>query len=754
MRLSTSFQQYRRRSRVNNIREFLSCNQDLTSNPFTDDDIRWVEGILGLKNGFDEHQLLVLQSLDDLDVEACPGSGKTTVLVAKLALLARYWKSKTQGICVLSMTNAAREEIQERLGETVEGQKLLNRPHFIGTIHSFFSEFLAKPYLNSNGIAIVNIDDDFCRSQRLRTLQKDNFSVVADYLVNQQFEKKTNIVETKGPHTNDHQKAAAWLAEYEMKSLEERRYGIPSSWKITDESYNLVSVNFGKESPLDLPEPIESLLKECIKEVAHKGIFCFSDLLVYSKALMESSRSVFHILRARFPLLFIDEAQDTSSSQALMLHELFLSDIDEVDSVTRQRFGDANQTIYTFEPPMAADGIDPYPSANTGRLTLPVSHRFDKSVSDIACKFETHPLNPKMQGVRPDGEGGRGHCILVFDENSRMAVIPAFAELVANELEELDLDLAKLRICSHIQKEKDTDVSEGDYARTIRDYFTPYIADKMTKEYQQHKDLISYLRHARYMVRETKCLSTGLEKVSEGILKGCYLGSLGSEHTKGTRFAKIKSAPNKYRALVRELNEKCAKEFSSKVIGALTTNAGITEEEWGEITSVVSDVIPFLLGTEEIDSSFDFLKWASEGDTYQTSDTGAVDRTNIYRHEYMPSRSILDFKLGTIHSVKGQTHTATLLLDCTNRGPILGQLKPFFLGSKPTSEATAQQKSWLNTLYVGLTRPTHLICVAIPESHKGYRNSTLSWTDADFNVLKEKGWKVARVQECSSLEYL
>ncbi|AIW13825.1 UvrD-helicase domain-containing protein [Vibrio tubiashii] len=739
---------------MTNIRELLSCNQDLDANPFTDDDIQWVEGILGLNNGFDEHQLLVLQRLDDLDVEACPGSGKTTVLVAKLALLARYWNSKTHGICVLSMTNAAREEIQERLGETEEGQKLLSGPHFIGTIHSFFSEFLAKPYLNSKGIAIVNIDDDFCRSQRLRTLQKDNYSEVADYLVAKQVEKKTNIVTTKGEHTPDHQKAAAWLAEYEAKSLEERRYGIPSSWKITDESYNLIRVNFGKEYSLDLPEPMESLLKECIKEVAHKGIFCFSDLFVYAKALMKSSSDVFQILRKRFPLLFIDEAQDTSSSQALILYELFMSYIDDLEPVTRQRFGDANQTIYTFEPPMAADGIDPYPSSDIERLSLPVSHRFDMSVSDIACKFETHPLSPMMQGVRQDDKGGRGHCILVFNEDSRMAVIPAFAELVAKEMEELDLDLAKFRICSHIQKEKDTEVSEGNYARTIRDYFTPYIADKMTKDYQQHKALISYFRHARYLVRETKCLSSGLEKVSEGILKGCYLVSVDSEQTKGTRYAKIKSAPNKYRAIVREINDKCAKDFSNKVVDTLTNNAGITETEWPAIISIATDVIQSLLGIEEVDSSFEFLTWKGEDVPPQSSDTGDVDRTNIYRHELLPSRKKLDFKLGTIHSVKGQTHTATLLLDCTNRGPILGQLKPFFLGSKLTSEATTQQKSWLNTLYVGLTRPTHLICVAIPESHNGFRGSTLSWTEDDFQELKAKGWKVARVKECSSLEYL
>lgn len=55
----------------------------------------------------------------------------------KLAILARKWRHPTSGICVLSHTNVAREEIQSRLGRTPVGHRLLHYQHFIDTIHTF-----------------------------------------------------------------------------------------------------------------------------------------------------------------------------------------------------------------------------------------------------------------------------------------------------------------------------------------------------------------------------------------------------------------------------------------------------------------------------------------------------------------------------------------------------------------------------------------------------------------------------------------
>jgi DNA helicase-2/ATP-dependent DNA helicase PcrA len=96
-----------------------------------------------------------------VDIQACPGSGKTTLIAAKLILLAKSWQQGTSGICVLSHTNVAKNEIISRLESDEYGRKLLSYPHFIGTIQEFVNRFLALPFCRSKGIKIKRIDDDF-----------------------------------------------------------------------------------------------------------------------------------------------------------------------------------------------------------------------------------------------------------------------------------------------------------------------------------------------------------------------------------------------------------------------------------------------------------------------------------------------------------------------------------------------------------------------------------------------------------------
>ena len=116
-----------------------------------DEDILWAARLVGLPEtaftGFDgkDPRGMIMKSMMPMDVAACPGSGKTTLLVAKLAILANKWRHRTRGICILSHTNAARREIESRLGNTAPGRRLLAYPHFVGTIHAFVNEFLAMP---------------------------------------------------------------------------------------------------------------------------------------------------------------------------------------------------------------------------------------------------------------------------------------------------------------------------------------------------------------------------------------------------------------------------------------------------------------------------------------------------------------------------------------------------------------------------------------------------------------------------------
>ena len=98
---------------------------------------------------FDERRRHVIKSWDD--VQACPGSGKTTLVAAKLLILAKKWEEPYEGICVLTHTNVARDEIISRLHDHPAGFKLTSYPHFIGTIQEFVNQFLATPYARARG---------------------------------------------------------------------------------------------------------------------------------------------------------------------------------------------------------------------------------------------------------------------------------------------------------------------------------------------------------------------------------------------------------------------------------------------------------------------------------------------------------------------------------------------------------------------------------------------------------------------------
>ncbi len=75
----------------------------------TDQDIQYAERILlPVGSTFDLERRAFICNLNTLDLQAVPGSGKTTVLLAKLLILeTKLPFSDGSGVLVLSHTNAA-----------------------------------------------------------------------------------------------------------------------------------------------------------------------------------------------------------------------------------------------------------------------------------------------------------------------------------------------------------------------------------------------------------------------------------------------------------------------------------------------------------------------------------------------------------------------------------------------------------------------------------------------------------------------
>ena len=80
----------------------------------------------------------------NLLLTACPGSGKTRVILAKLLMLADQVVDTPQFIGCITYTNAAVDEIEARL-RTYGNNAIADRCE-ISTIHAFCLQFILRPY--------------------------------------------------------------------------------------------------------------------------------------------------------------------------------------------------------------------------------------------------------------------------------------------------------------------------------------------------------------------------------------------------------------------------------------------------------------------------------------------------------------------------------------------------------------------------------------------------------------------------------
>jgi DNA helicase II / ATP-dependent DNA helicase PcrA len=150
---------------------------------------------------------------------------------------------------------------------------------------------------------------------------------------------------------------------------------------------------------------------------------------------------------------------------------------------------------------------------------------------------------------------------------------------------------------------------------------------------------------------------------------------------------------------------------------------------WAAIVTLVASEI---IGSA-IDASHasEFLKWELATDTTLTR------RDN--RFKYPEQAPTVEIRLGSIHSIKGETHTATLVCDTYFRAHHLMTLKPWLLEKNSGgARQTGLGQSRLKQHYVAMTRPTHLLCLAI-------RDDALD--QGEIATLKARKWRVGRVTD-------
>jgi hypothetical protein len=123
-------------------------------------------------------------------------------------------------------------------------------------------------------------------------------------------------------------------------------------------------------------------------------------------------------------------------------------------------------------------------------------------------------------------------------------------------------------------------------------------------------------------------------------------------------------------------------------------------------------------------------------------DSSSAASLNAFRVQTQDCR--VDILLSSIHAVKGQTHLSTLVLETFNRQHVLKTLMPWLTGRRTGAQARTSDlvQKRLRMAYVAMTRPSHLLCLALPRSSLGQQGEVT----ANLASLATMGWKVVELR--------
>ena len=657
--------------------------------PVTDDDIERVCQLLKL-DLLDAPRRDFLRSLTTVDVSACPGSGKTTLVVAKLAILARKWRSNTRGICVLSHTNVAREEIEHRLGSTDVGQRLLSYPHFIDTIHSFVNRFLATPWLLSAGYRVAAIDNDLTTRVRRRHLGEKDYRRLSAYL-----EKK-------------------------HKSFDGLRLGT------ADFATPIVDGTFPSGPHTDMYK----LAASALRHAAEQGYFCYDEIFVLGEALLAKQPALPSILQQRFPFVLVDEMQDTSEQQNNFLRRLFPRDS---NALCVQRVGDPNQAIFEGGIRPVADS---FPDAALC-VGIADSFRFDASIAALATPFAYLPVQPAgLNGLRVTEVPGQGlpHTIFVFPDNDASAVLDAFGRHVLATLPRALIGTSAITAIGAVHKPiEDVGPDHHHYPKTVAHYWAGYQSGASRQAYRP-RTLAEYVLAAQAIAQSGGPLHQCVNSVALGVV---HLANLlaGTTH--------LKARSRQHLQIEQRLSgaDEAKAIYRSLLTRFLIEREALTRAVWIGLCPSLK-LLGATLGGGDAGSpaAIDFLTWRDAGLPPQPAVQVQVHAAAPNSYRYSDGSASVDIRLSSIHVAKGQTHLATLVLETYNQSHFLHSLRPWLFGkhqngARCTNDKAAQR---LLQIYVAMTRPTHLLCLALRSGSLGVGATYIS----NQEKLIARGWRI------------
>lgn len=694
--------------------------------PFaTDDEIRIAHDILLKgKNPFDNQRVNIIKEDSSCYVQACPGSGKTTALLAKLIILAnRMPLPEGKGVCVLTHTNVAIDEIKAKLGQKAD--VLFKYPNFFGTIQTFLHRFVTAAALHYfYGSPIAYVDDDVAKAVLLKKYSKLAFENKLRKLIYAHTISKEHVIEENEINAwggvdvmtaakvikNIGKKVAKYDFQFKGYNLDnipvkirnliytKKKNILDSHGKDIILSFRIDWLNrqiITDQRPIGINTEAGVEYVRLKEEMYTEGVLSFDDAYDLAfRYIQEKGLDFSSFSNKRFQYLFIDEVQDCDNQQIELIKKIF-SD----DKVIVQRFGDYCQAIFEGD---GMNGAEIYELKGDNVLYIHNSNRFGVKIAKplrTLCMEDNHQLegNKNVPSIKP--------IIISYDDP--LSVLPKFEELLSSTLiPEMDnmsvLDIANkerkedplhrvnVKACGWVGR-KNTDDGQK---RFIDSYF-PAFEKKRVRTRMEGDSFDDFITK-----NPNETVKDYAASILQGILKFLDFCGVKNENRRYTRTTLLDFiAKNDFDKKV---------DFLSRI---MNWTMHIVKSKDEKSLRIIKDTIYDYLTesllplwekgpTVDANSFFNGSQGVHQGDL-----------ADILGNIYHGNR--IDIEVATVHAVKGETHASTLYMETFFHG--LYESERLSSQFKGIAYSGLDKKTLmsLRVIYVGMSRPRYLLCVAI-----------------------------------------
>jgi len=451
-------------------------------------------------------------------------------------------------------------------------------------------------------------------------------------------------------------------------------------------------ISFNKENqiyPINERIPFNEKMEKCKRDLIKEGYATQEDANYFTMRILNEFPQITRALINKFPYLIIDEAQDLSEIQMEIVNILIKNGLDNVLLV-----GDPYQAIFewkTAKPQLFIEKYGEWKEKYDTAIDLEYTFRCSENISEYLKKFSKIPIKScakESLNLKPE--------LIPHNENYKQIVDKFIKKVKDNLGGNIEKDKVAVLFRSRTELNKFINSTQDNYK--FENIFKS--SEKDISEFE--KNFGGHLK-----IKD----ESNIQNYTENVLKGEYY-FLNNDFINGFKefekaFIKIKTnqfndTPSLIKDSIAELglykHRKCVWKFIE--LFKPPTSKDQLVDEWIDINneSLLKKGKFYLNKIKTKDKT---KRKINKILTWKMIDLDIGETT-------------LDYYCGTIHSVKGKSFDAVLLLlksQCTNK-----------LGDDLMDETE------LRNVYVGMSRARHILDIAVPTDNlikwKGFFNQS------------------------------